>query len=215
MSWVLFDYGCVVSLPQPDADVAELAAAARSTPADLQEPYWRWRHAYDLGDLDGRQYWDLVGSVLGARYGAAELAELIRLDARSWLHLAAGTVALAGDLAAAGQRLALLSNAPAEIASGIAALPELRRFEHLLFSCDLRAAKPDPRCYQLALGQLGARAGEVIFLDDRPGNVAGAAGAGIRAVHFTSPDQARGELQALLADGQPAAGGPAFPAAGS
>jgi FMN phosphatase YigB (HAD superfamily) len=33
-----------------------------------------------------------------------------------------------------------------------------------------------------------------VFLDDRPENVAGAEAVGIRAVHFTTPSQARAAL---------------------
>ncbi len=203
MTWVLFDYGCVISEPQPEPDLAALAAAAAGSAAGLQEPYWRRRHAYDLSELDARSYWSEIGAALGVRYSDAALGELIRLDSQSWLHLAPGTVTLIGELAGASLRLALLSNAPVEVAAAIAALPVLRCFEHLLFSCHLGAAKPDPRCYHLTLDRLGARPDEVIFLDDRPGNVAAAAGLGIRAVHFTGAEQARKDILARLGSRDP------------
>jgi putative hydrolase of the HAD superfamily len=44
---------------------------------------------------------------------------------------------------------------------------------------------------------LGARPAEVVFIDDRPENVAGAAALGIRGVHFTSATQARAALAGL------------------
>ena len=131
---------------------------------------------------------------MGRSYSAAEIAELTRLDVTSWRHLKPGTVTLIEDLAAAGHRLALLSNAPAEVADFVTALPVAAYFEHCTFSCYLPAAKPEPDCYRAVLAILGASPAEVVFLDDRPENVTGAEALGIRSVQFTGPDQARAAL---------------------
>ena len=40
MSWVVFDYGGVICTPQPEADVAALAAAVGVPVPDFQVPYW-------------------------------------------------------------------------------------------------------------------------------------------------------------------------------
>lgn len=197
MTWVLFDYGGVICTPQPEADVALLASAAGCSVPDFHPPYWEYRLDYDRGELDGSTYWQKVGAWVGRTYSEAEIAELCRLDAESWLHLQAGTVALIEDLAAAGHRLALLSNAPAEVAEVVAALPLAASFEHCAFSCFLRTVKPEPECYQAVLAQLDASPDEVVFLDDRPENVAGAEAVGIRSVHFTTPPEARAALARL------------------
>lgn len=194
MTWVVFDYGGVICEPQPDADVALLAQAAGSTVADFRGAYWAHRLDYDRGELDGVTYWQKVAAGLGLSFSTAEVAELARLDVASWLHLQQGTVLLIEDLAAAGHRLALLSNAPPEIAEVVAALPVAARFEHRFFSCYLRTVKPMPECYQAVLVQLGASPAEVIFLDDRVSNVTGAEALGIRGVHFTGPGEARAAL---------------------
>jgi putative hydrolase of the HAD superfamily len=205
----MLDYGRVVCDPPPEADVAALAGAAGAATPDLLAEYWRWRRDYDLGALDSRGYWTKIGAALHRDYPDAAIAELVRLDSESWLHLTAGTVALVEELAGAGHRLALLSNAPAEIAAAVARLPVARHFEQLLFSCDLSSAKPDPRCFTLALDRLAASPDEVIFIDDRADNVAAAAGLGIRAVRYTTPRQARQQVLALLAGGfcRPASSG--------
>ena len=123
MTWVLFDYGGVISYPPADEDLALLAAAADAPVPALMEVYWAWRRAYDLAELDAPGYWRQVGRALGRGYGEAEIAELIRLDQATWLRLQAGTVALIEQLAAAGRPLALLSNAPDELADTITELP--------------------------------------------------------------------------------------------
>jgi putative hydrolase of the HAD superfamily len=194
MTWVLFDYGGVICQPQWEADVANLARAAGGSVPEFSEGYWAHRLAYDRADLDCVTYWQKVAAGMGRSFSAAEIAELTRLDIASWLHLQSETVSLIEELAAAGHRLALLSNAPAEVAEVIAALPVAAHFQHFTFSCDLRLAKPEPGCYRAVLALLGARPAEVIFLDDRPENVTGAAALGIRAVHFTGAGAARAAL---------------------
>ena len=46
------------------------------------------------------------------------------------------------------------------------------------------------------LAILGAGPADVVFLDDKKENVAGAQALGIRSVHFTDPGQARAALAA-------------------
>jgi putative hydrolase of the HAD superfamily len=191
MTWVLFDYGGVICLPQPDSDVALLASATGVPVPVFRDAYWAHRLDYDRGELDGTTYWQKVAAGAGRSFTAAQIAELIRLDIASWLHLRPGTVTLIEDLAAAGHRLALLSNAPAEVAVVVADLPVAAHFEYCAFSCFLGSVKPEPECYRAVLAMLGAAPGEVVFLDDRPDNVAGARALGIRGVHFTDPGQAR------------------------
>jgi putative hydrolase of the HAD superfamily len=199
VTWVMFDYGGVVSHQPSLDDLALLAAAADAEVPALLDAYWEWRRAYDLAELDAPGYWWQVGRSLGRSYGEAEIAELTRLDRAAWLRLQAGTVALIEDLAAAGLPLAMLSNAPDELAEAISALPVAAHFGHLIFSCQLKSAKPDPKCYGRALARMGARPDEVIFLDDRSENVTAAAALGLRSVHFTSPSEARAAVTERLA----------------
>lgn len=191
MTWVIFDYGGVLSQPPSDEDVALLARVARASVPALMDGYWHWRRAYDLAELDAAEYWRQVGLGLGRSYTEVETAELCRLDSSMWLRPQAGTVALVQDLAAAGQPLALLSNAPGDLAEKVSALPVAAHFGHLIFSCELKTGKPDPACFSAALARLGARPDEVVFIDDGPENTAAAAALGIRSLQFTSPAAAR------------------------
>jgi putative hydrolase of the HAD superfamily len=191
MTTVLFDYGGVISQQPSGQDFALLAEAADAEPAALTNAYWRWRRLYDLGELDANGYWQQVGHSLRRAYNDTKVAELTRLDVSTWLRLQPGTLALIEELAAAGWPLAMLSNAPGDLATAITGLPLTAHFGHLLFSCELRSAKPDPECYGTALARMGTRADEVIFVDDRRENLAAAAALGIRPVHFTNPETAR------------------------
>lgn len=199
MTWVMFDYGGVVSHPPTQQDLALLAGAAGVPVPAFVDVYWEWRRAYDLAELDVTGYWRQVGRTLGRSYGEAEISELARLDCAAWLRLQAGTVALIEDLAAAGLPLALLSNAPDQLAEAIRALPIAAHFGQLIFSCELKLAKPDPQCYSDALARLGASAEDVIFIDDRSENVTAAAALGLQSVYFTSPERMRAAVTERLA----------------
>jgi putative hydrolase of the HAD superfamily len=194
MTWVLFDYGGVICEPQPEADRARLARASGGPAADFEAAYWRYRLDYDRAALDVTAYWRRVAADLGRSYTDAEIAELSRLDTASWLTLQPGTVELIAGLAAAGQRLALLSNAPADVAEAVHGLPLASHFGHLVFSCALKSAKPDPECFRATLAVLGAEPGEVVFLDDRADNVAAAAALGITSFTFNDAPAARADL---------------------
>jgi putative hydrolase of the HAD superfamily len=197
-NWVIFDYGKVISEGQPEEDLAALAREARTTVPAFQGAYWPRRIDYDRADLDGWEYWGDVAGRLGQRWDDRRIARLMWLDNASWLHLRPGTVALIEELSAAGQRLALLSNAPAGVADAVAQLPLAGHFQHLVFSCHVKATKPDPDCYRTALERLGAEPAEAVFIDDRAENVSGAQRLGITALQFTGPDTLRAQLAALL-----------------
>ena len=194
MTWVLFDYGNVICEPQPDGDVARLAEVAGCAVADLLTPYWAYRLDYDRAALDVTSYWQQVAAGLGGRFTEAQIAELSKLDAGSWLHLRPASLDLVARLAAAGARLAVLSNAPEDTAQAVASLPVAAHFEHLMFSCYLKLAKPDPECFRAALAVLRARPADVIFLDDRMDNVAAATALGIRSARFTGATAAQADL---------------------
>ncbi|MBO0775913.1 MAG: HAD family phosphatase, partial [Actinobacteria bacterium] len=70
MSWVVFDYGGVISQHQPAQDVARLARVAGCPVADFTAAYWAYRLAYDMADLDGGTYWQKVASALGRPFTA-------------------------------------------------------------------------------------------------------------------------------------------------
>ena len=195
----MFDYGGVVSHPPTQQDLAQLAGVAGAPVPAFTDWYWTWRRAYDLAELDIPGYWRQVGRGLGRDFGEAEIAELNRLDHASWLRLQAGTIALIEDLRAAGLPLALLSNAPGELAGAIGRLPMASHFGQLLFSCELKLAKPDPECYTTALARLGVGPEDVIFIDDRSENVTAAAALDLQSVHFTSPGEARAAVARHLA----------------
>ena len=192
---LLLDYGAVISFTQPEADVRAIEAVVPDVPPErLWEAYWARRLEYDLG-LDDAEYW---AAVLGRPAAEAELAELVRRDVESWMHVDERVVAALPALREHGVRLGLLSNAPAPIARRLEEQPWAQAFHSLTFSCDIPAAKPDPAAYEAALDALGAAAEDVVFVDDRAENIEGARAVGITAVHFTEATAALDEVMGHL-----------------
>ena len=183
--WLLLDYGQVLSTAPPDDEWGELRKAAGpvgSDPARFDAVYWEHRGPYDRADLTVEEYWAIVAPT-------GDLDEMRRLDVAIWLHPHRPSVDAAHRAGRQGWRLAILSNAPVEVAQGIDRLDWIQPFEHRFYSCDLKAIKPDPTVYLEVLHRLGAAPADVVFFDDRPDNVAAAAALGIDARHFTEAAQ--------------------------
>jgi putative hydrolase of the HAD superfamily len=186
LRWLLCDYGNVLSLAQPDEDVAALAELAEVPRSEFAERYWADRAAYDRAELDARSYWERL---VGAALSPSVLRDLVALDVKSWTNLNTASVQAAERAAGRGFALALLSNAPLEVARAVEALEDLAPFHPRWFSCDLGATKPHPSVYATVLEGLDAAAGSITFVDDRPDNVEAARRAGFRAVLFEDPAQ--------------------------
>lgn len=66
-----------------------------------------------------------------------------------------------------------------------------------LSSCYLGLRKPEANLYRRALDILAKPAGRVLFIDDRPENVAGAVAAGMQAIRFEGAEALRRQLAQL------------------
>jgi putative hydrolase of the HAD superfamily len=66
--------------------------------------------------------------------------------------------------------------------------PVLGRFDVIVDGSRTGVLKPDPGAYALALAAVGCMPGEVVFLDDIPGNCAGARAAGLVTIEVDLRD---------------------------
>jgi len=74
----------------------------------------------------------------------------------------------------------------------------IRKYIQVAFSsCYVGLRKPGQAIYRRALDILGARPERVLFIDDRPENVAGAESVGIKGVFFTGATAVRPQLANL------------------
>jgi putative hydrolase of the HAD superfamily len=106
------------------------------------------------------------------------------------------TRVLLDELTAMGRFfLAALNNESEELnAYRIRKFDLTRNFTAFFTSCYLRARKPDPLIYQLALGITQRAPEECIFVDDRPANLEPAKALGIETILFRSAEELRASL---------------------
>ncbi|GGO71363.1 HAD family hydrolase [Nonomuraea cavernae] len=183
MTWFIFDYGSVLSLPQSDRDAEAMARAVDVDPAAFSRGYWEHRLEFDRGSLTPAGYWS---AVLGRPVSHGELARLVAMDVASWAYPDEGSVALLGELLAGGGDVALLSNAPVCLADGLDELPWIAAIERRFYSGRMGLVKPDREIFDEVARELDTDPADVVFIDDRPENIEGARLAGMTGVHYTS-----------------------------
>jgi putative hydrolase of the HAD superfamily len=96
-------------------------------------------------------------------------------------------------------QLGIITNAFADVRAFIESRLDLGdALDALVISAEVGIMKPDVRIFEIALKQLAVSPAEAVFIDDFEHNVQAARQAGLYAVHFASPPQARARVQALL-----------------
>jgi putative hydrolase of the HAD superfamily len=71
-------------------------------------------------------------------------------------------------------------------------------FDVIVESSTAGIRKPDPRFYEIALGQLGIEPGEAVFLDDLGVNLKPARQMGMTTIKVTDPDDALAHLEQVV-----------------
>jgi putative hydrolase of the HAD superfamily len=192
---IVFDLFGVIARTQTEAAMRRIEELAGVSGAPFWEAYWAGRPAYDAGQ-PSVDYWSGVGERLSVGFAPDAVAALIEADLESWTEADDRMVDLVAELAGQGRSLGLLSN----IITDLVPVFErrhghwLRHFTARTYSCRIGVAKPDPRAYRICAEQLGVGPRDVLFFDDREGNVVAAREAGMTAEVFTSPEQVRRRL---------------------
>jgi putative hydrolase of the HAD superfamily len=194
---VIFDYGKVLSNSEdPQARQKLLALTGLDRP-DFDRHYWRHRHAYDLGTLNGGAYWEQIARDAGIAFTPERVDELIETDVLMWTSLNEEMLAWVVALQEAGIKTAILSNMGWEILGYMRQeFGWLAHFQHHTWSCELGMCKPDPAIYLHTCERLGVAPQNALFLDDKAENISAATGIGLHAVLFESIEQLRLDLEA-------------------
>lgn len=184
---VLFDYGQVLSGPPNHTAWFRLREVSRLDEERLHASYWKFRHDYDRGALNGKTYWETVAVDASVRFDDAQMSALRAADIDLWTDLNQPMVEWAGRLQHAGVRTGVLSNIGDAIGEGVVAkLPWLAGFNTCVWSHALGTAKPDPAIYLKTAEALQTALRNILFIDDRAENIAAAAELGMQTVHYTT-----------------------------
>jgi putative hydrolase of the HAD superfamily len=154
-----------------------------------------WR-CYDalvdpVGPAGGHPWRELMATLLrGAGVADAAVGPVVEWlwdeqpRANLWRAQIPGMVALARELGARGVRVAVLSNSEGRLAELLAEIGIADAFAAVIDSGRVGIEKPDRRIFDHALGVLGATRPGIHIGDSWPADIAGALGAGWRAIWF-------------------------------
>lgn len=182
---VLFDYGLVLTGPAHPPAWEQMKSLLHAREETFHAAYWRYRQDYDSGALTGAAYWQHIAEDLDQEAPNATLQALMDADTVLWTQPNQPMINWAAGLQAAGIFTGILSNLGDAMEAGVRErCLWLHAFNHLTFSHRLRTTKPDPAIYAHAANGLGVRSGEILFIDDREDNVAGALDAGMQAIRY-------------------------------
>lgn len=192
---VVFDYGMVLT-DKPDADAYATLLRITGLPEDRFEPlYWADRHAYDEGKLTGLEFWQKLILAAELNLSPETVQELNHWDARMWTTENPVMLAWQLELKKHGFLTAILSNMGDNVLENMKReFDWLPRFDVLVWSYQLRMAKPDPAIYHHVLDDLGVRPEEALFLDDKLINIEAAQAVGMQAIQFTNVEKLREDL---------------------
>ncbi len=186
---VLFDYGLVLTGPPDPAAWQTMQQITGVAEPVLSSAYWGPRHDYDRGHLSGREYWRAVGVHAGMPFRESQIDRLIAADTALWTQPNQPMIDWAQRLQAAGTRTGILSNLGDEMMHGVlAAFDWMGAFHHRTWSHTLRMAKPEPAIYHHAAAGLDVPIAQILFVDDREDNIAGALAAGMQAIRYTEQE---------------------------
>jgi putative hydrolase of the HAD superfamily len=192
---VIFDYGMVLSHPQDPAALENLLAITGLDRDTFDNHYWAHRHAYDMGKLNGRSYWQQFAADASIELTATDIERLIENDVLMWCTINEPMLAWAQALAESGFRIGILSNMGEDTLSYMRQeFAWLGDFHHHTWSCELGIAKPDPGIYIYTCEKLGVAPSEALFLDDKIENVEAAQRVGLHAIQFTNITQLQQDL---------------------
>lgn len=188
---VVFDIGGVL-LTLGEATYRKEAAQKLGLQA-LPALYEEYMPALQRGEIDESVVWEKVAG----RPVNPEAFDQSYLTHFQPIH---AMIQLAQHLREQGYRTALLSNTqPSHVRLMRQHRTFLTAFDPILFSCEIGHRKPELAVYHDLLDRLGLKPHEVAFIDDEPANVAGAANAGLHALHHRGNvgDTTRALLQLL------------------
>jgi putative hydrolase of the HAD superfamily len=146
-------------------------------------------------EVTERDYWAQRATELGAALGETwdtrvMIDRLYQLPRAEWLR--ADMIALMTDTRKAGLPLGALTNDMAAFhgQDWVDRQDYLGLFDVFIDASVTGVLKPDPRAFRSAAEALGLPPGQIVFLDDMPGNVEGARAIGMTAIRVPWDDAA-------------------------
>jgi len=203
---VVFDFGGVIISPITrtiSTVAADLGIEDETFLTLIMGPFHEstdhpW-HRVERGELDQEDLQAHV-EVLAVEKGLDLRGdELERIMAEDAYQVRTEILERIGRLREEGYQTGLLTNSTAAFRPTLEQIVPRELFDVYIDSSVVGMRKPEPRIFTYLLEALGNPPPDaVLYLDDFPGNLAGATAAGLQTIHVTSAEQALHDLDAAL-----------------
>lgn len=178
--------------------MGRLAKTFHLAPERFLDLYHPSRRPYDRGDVTPVEYWKKFAAGAGVTIEDRLIETLQQWDHEMWSRIYPEMIEWQRNLRAAGYKTAILSNMQRDMSEYVRRNFEwVRGFDCLIFSGEVRVAKPEPEIYEQTIRCLGVKHSEALFVDDREENLQAASALGITGIRVQSIAQLRNDLEAM------------------
>ena len=192
----IFDLGKV--LVDFDYSIAAAKISARSVnPPELHQFFHNLGpllEQFETGLIARQEFFEIIREAVGFQGSPAEFAEYF---ARIFAPITP-MIELQAALRSCGFRTYIFSN------TNYLAIEHIRRdfpffqnFDGYILSYEVKALKPQPAIYEAMELMCGSRGADLLYIDDRPENIAAGAARGWRTILHETPEKTRARLVEL------------------
>lgn len=195
---ILFDFGRVISAQKPPSLFRNYENDLGLPPGTLNAVMFgskAWEETL-LGRKTIEEFWHIIAPELGLN--TTEEIDEFRRRYRTDEAINQGVLNLIHKLHG-HYKLAVLSNAPPNLARWLKDWKMLDLFDVVFCSGDEGVVKPEPAAFNITLQRLGAEPEEAVFIDDTLEHVEAARKLGLHGILFTTAEALEAELDGLLA----------------
>src|SRR5437763_16679363 len=178
-----------------DVDVADFRRVMQHWVGTTDSATVNPLHALERGELTAAEFERDLALRLRTRSGDPVAADGLLLRMFAGFRHAQPMVEVVRRAKAGGLRTALLSNSWG-LDYDRAGWDEL--FDAVVISGEVGLRKPEPEIYRRTAAALGVEPSQCVFVDDLPGNVAGAVAVGMVGVRHRTVEETVAELDALF-----------------
>lgn len=183
-----FDYGILARRMAPKSNISagEILGVVNQTPL---------LHRYETGLISDREFYDAVVAATGFR---GEETQFLNWFGDIFTEITP-MVDLQTALARKGIPTYVFSNTNAQAIRHVReSFPFYRQFTGEVLSYEVRSMKPDKRIYEAVEAMSGFSGGDLLYLDDRPENIAAGALRGWQAWIHADPGETVPQVSELM-----------------
>jgi len=193
---IIFDFGGVISNPQIETYVSKMIKLTGIEKSIYMDEYRKHRNEYDRGTISGREYWSRIISDAHKTLESETINKLIEYDVKSWTSINKETKDYIHILIKKNVKIAILSNINFDTIQYLEKHQKwISELKHKIFSCELKALKPETTIYKNCLSEVGLEPRDCLFIDDSNKNVQAAHDLGINVLLFESSKKMINEIE--------------------